>query len=64
LVSFGTDPVRSKQWAGFCEKSKLAESRSLAEVVQRVADFVISPLEAITKATPFTQGWIAGGPWK
>lgn len=64
LESFGTDPVRSKQWAGFCEKSKLTESRSLAEVVQRVADFVISPLEAIIKATPFTQGWIAGGPWK
>lgn len=62
--SFGVDPLRRKQWEGFCEKSNLDESRSLAEVVQHVAAFVLSPLQSITKGVSFTKRWTAGGPWK
>lgn len=62
--TFGADPLRSTQWKGFCVKGKLNESRSLVEVVQRVAVFALPPLQSITKKTTFSKRWKAGGPWK
>lgn len=64
VESFSAAPVRVRQWEAFCKKSGLHESRPLAEVVERVAEFTLPPLHAVVKMASFAKRWKAGGPWK
>ncbi len=62
-ASFATSE-RVAQWKAFCDKSALAMEQTLDVVVERVATFVMPPLQAIRKKTAFKKRWKASGSWK
>lgn len=55
---------KRQQWTAFTQRNRLyIEPRELAEVVTRVAAFLIPVLESLPDKRSFSAVWSAGGPW-
>lgn len=62
--TFGTDAVKQTQWQAFVKKTKLGGVPTvLQEVVDALVLFLNPMAAAIEGGQPFTQRWLAPGPW-
>lgn len=62
---FSQDPLKSNQWSAFLRRHRLQTGISpLPQVVEELAQFLIPPMQGITKSGNACQSWIPPGPWK
>jgi hypothetical protein len=53
------------KWKAFLRKGRLdAEAKSLPEVVNEIADFLLTPASETASGNPFNMSWAPGGPWQ
>lgn len=63
--SFSSHPTKQAQWRGFLRRTAIALAPApLPDLLHRIGDFVLPPLEALREAATFTKNWVPGGPWK
>lgn len=61
---FGRDEIKSVQWRAFVHKSRLAQGMpELLEVLSYLREFLLQPLEAVSRQVNVPKDWSAGGPW-
>jgi predicted nucleotidyltransferase component of viral defense system len=64
-AAFSEDVTKQNQWRAFVRRSKLqAGEATLPEVIARLRDFLLLPIEALAAGRNFRLTWKAGGPWK
>lgn len=64
-AEFADDATKQLQWGGFIRKGRLTvQPVALAEVVERLSEFLMPPTIALREKEHFTRSWQAGGPWK
>lgn len=52
------------QWVTFLKRTDIALTpKPFPEILERIAEFLMPPALALTKASPFIARWAAGGPW-
>lgn len=61
---FAQDPEKSRQWDGFCNRSGLDASLTLADVVAEICRFLLPPMSAVASNVAFRAKWAAPGPWR
>ena len=62
---FFRDPLKQVQWEAFLRKGTLSSEREgLEQVVSRVRDLLVPPMQALTRNEAFAGSWPPGGPWK
>jgi len=65
-TAFAESPTKRNQWEAFVRQRVATPETSpaLTEAVARMADFLVSPLQALQSRQPFTAHWQPGGPWQ
>lgn len=61
--SFVDDPIKQGQWTAFLARTDLV-APGLSVVSELLRDFLLPPLQALSKGAPRVMTWPAGGPWK
>ncbi len=62
---FSSDPTKQAQWRSFLRRTAIALAPApLPDLLHRIGDFVMPPLEALRAGTTFNKNWRPGGPWK
>lgn len=63
-AEFGTDAAKMKQWVAFVKKGKLdVQGQALAQICERLSDFLMPPAKALSDGTDFQMWWPPNGPW-
>lgn len=61
---FAADGTKRTQWAAFLRRNVLTDAPAdLHSVVQDLRAFLLEPLHATGKGSPFSKSWKPGGPW-
>ncbi len=61
---FAADPSKRAQWKAFRKRLMPAVCpEDFAEVVEKVTEFLLPVVAAISEGTPFQRNWRASGPW-
>jgi hypothetical protein len=61
---FADDPEKQRQWKAFLQKGKLSVgTNSFGEVIGRLREFLIRPIEALQHEDEFRAVWKAGVGW-
>jgi hypothetical protein len=56
---------KQAQWKGFLKRAGLdLKGVTMADVIRFLEAFLVPPTIAASKAEPFEQHWLAGGPWQ
>ena len=56
--------AKQVQWSAFLRRTEIALAPApLLEVQARIAEFIMPPVEAVTRSELFEANWAAGGPW-
>lgn len=64
-ATFSNDPTKQAQWRAFLRRTAIALAPApLPDLLPRIGDFVMPPLEALRGSATFTKNWTPGGPWK
>jgi predicted nucleotidyltransferase component of viral defense system len=64
-AEFAADPSKTRQWAGFVDKSRIDFAPAmLQDVVDAIADFIGPVARALASGDEFTFDWTAPGPWE
>ncbi len=64
-ATFSRDPTKQAQWRGFLRRTAIALAPApLPDLLHRIGDFVMPPLEALRGRATFAKNWTPGGPWK
>ena len=62
---FRQDATKTTQWAAFRRKSRLTDApEDFAEVVDKVAAFLVPVIQASAGGAAFARDWAPGGPWR
>ena len=62
--AFAEDRERQAQWTAFIQKRLLVDApRSLIELIDAVASFLLPVVEAMVTERPIPKAWPPGGPW-
>jgi len=62
--AFTEDPSKLTQWGAFLRKSGVMHApSSLDDVVRRISEFALEPLQAAAARRPWKMRWPPGGPW-
>ncbi len=63
-AEFGTDPSKTRQWAAFIRKGKLAAvPENLTTVIDLLEQFLMPVARMAAENDSLTAKWMAGGPW-
>lgn len=63
--SFISDPAKLQLWQAFVGRTGLDPvARPLAETVELICAFLMTPTQALVSQQPFHQRWAPGGPWQ
>lgn len=60
---FTGDETKQKQWQAFLRKNRLEESLSLREAAERIEEFLMPVVEALTSGENFTKNWLSSKGW-
>ena len=64
-ATFSSDSTKQAQWRGFLRRTAIALAPApLPDLLHRIGDFVMPPLEALRAGATFNKNWRPGGPWK
>lgn len=62
--AFAEDRERRAQWIAFIQKRLLVDApRSLIDLIDPVAGFLVPLVRAMVTGRPFPEVWPSGGPW-